>query len=139
MCYMTRQLLPSPSEGALIRAGGRGEPSAPLPFWAAERTPERVGTRLPTDPCPLGSLFVPLSGKGKLRFPSAPSERGVRAAPGPWARVKASGRFARGAGSGMGFAAGAFGVLLIPPHRLKERARNFTPNRTCSVFRRTSA
>lgn len=24
MCYMTRQLLPSPSEGALIRAGGGG-------------------------------------------------------------------------------------------------------------------
>lgn len=53
MCYMTRQLLPSPSEGALIRAGRGGrrrEPSAPLPVLAAERTPELGDPRLATDP-----------------------------------------------------------------------------------------
>lgn len=67
MCYMTRQLLPSPSEGALIRAGGAAEPSAPLPVWAAERSPGRGETRLETDPCPLGALLLPPSGDGKLR------------------------------------------------------------------------
>lgn len=80
MCYMTRQLLPSPSEGALIRTGGWGEPSAPLPVWAAERTPERGGTRLATDPCPPGALPLPPSGEGRLRFPATPSKRGVLAA-----------------------------------------------------------
>lgn len=51
MCYMTRQLLPSPSEGALIRGAGEG---ASLPVSAAERIPERCGTRLPIPHVPEG-------------------------------------------------------------------------------------
>lgn len=44
-----------------------------------------------------------------------------------------------GAGSGM-FCWRRLSVwFLIPPHRLKERARNFIINRTCSVYRRTCA
>lgn len=98
MCYMTRQLLPSPSEGALIHAGGRGEPSAPLPVWAAERTPQRGETRLATDPCPLGALFVPLWGAEscalRLPRPNVASVQRQRS----WTRVKGSNRFAHGAG-----------------------------------------
>lgn len=74
MCYMTRQLLPSPSEGALIGAGGREEPSAPLPVWAAERSPELGETRLVTDPCPLGAPLLPPSGRGKAACSGYPIE-----------------------------------------------------------------
>lgn len=61
-----------------------------------------------------------------------------------WTRVKGSSRFAHGAGVEGSrvwevFCWRGFSVcFLIPPHHLKERARNFTTNRTCGVFHRTS-
>lgn len=61
-----------------------------------------------------------------------------------WTRVKGSSRFAHGAGVEGSrvwevFCWTGFSVcFLIPPHHLKERARNFTTNRTCGVFHRTS-
>lgn len=80
MCYMTRQLLPSPSEGALIHArGGRGQPSAPHPVLAAERIPEHSETGLTTGPtpCPLRApLWVILRGASQ-RFSATPSKRDV--------------------------------------------------------------
>lgn len=61
-----------------------------------------------------------------------------------WARVKGSSRHAHGAGlqgcSLRGVCWTRFSVCsLIHPHHSKERARNFTANRTWSAYRRTSA
>lgn len=146
MCYMTRQLLPSPSEGALIRAGGRWSRALRSPFgqpsgargavrrgWRPTPAPSERSSCLPrgTESCVFG---YPI----ETRRPHSASERGRG-----W-RKAAAGLFAHGcgcegAGSGMFCWRSSSVRFLIPPHHLKERVRNFNTNKTCSVFHRTSA
>lgn len=127
------------------RGGGGGSRALRSPFGqpSAPRSSARRGRR-PT-PAPLREPFVPLSAGGKLCFPATPSKRGVRAAPAIADAGESQQPVCPGSGAAReqaprSFAGGAsWCAFLIPPHHLKERARNFTANRTCSVYRRTPA
>lgn len=129
------------------RWGEQGQPSAPLPVLAAERIPEHGETRLRTGPTPCSlraPLWVILRGASQ-RFSATPSKRDVLGAGATVGEGERRQWFAHGPDVESEcvwevFCWRGFSVsFLIPPHHLRERRRNFTSNRTCSVFHRTSA
>lgn len=142
MCYMTRQLLPSPSEGALIRAGrgGRRGAERSAPGFGSRAhpgaRPPPPGDRPPAPPSP----WPGLAAGGQAALFGSPVPRGV---PGAGAIAIAIAGGSRQPTGGCGkrarsarcFAGGASRcAFVIPPQHLEERARNLT-----GVLRRTSA
>lgn len=125
--------------------GGAGEAERSAPRFGQPSGPRgavRRGCRPTPAPSESSSCFSRGAERCVCRLPHR-NVASVQRQP-SWARVKGSSRLAHGAGlresrlGGVRWRRSSV-CSLIPPHHSKERARNFTANKTCSVYRRTSA